>query len=426
MVSAIAAETCTRCGGTSFATFPAPSGRARRCTKCGQAPMPKRELKPGGRVRVPSRSVEGVTYTVALALDGRLLCNCPASYNHLECWHLKFVREEMTTETAVAIRPVIPVQTAALVPSRADMDLIKDAAKMVFDGRIALPKEIDSPAKAAAIMLYGLELGLRPMTAIRNLYIVNGRVEPSAKLMAGMLMRSDSRARLVVLDCKVERDDKGTVLDRSFCKLRIVRPSRDIDQVWTVDWGQIRRAGLARDNNLLYPEDRLFYHCSKRLMRMYAPDIIEGLDDNAPTLASLMPPEAPPSLPSPEPSGLYNEGDEPAEGEYRDVDHETGEIHNAPALSTEAQQKQIKSIWNGEHFNAPVIFERYGNGSGGIKSLKLLTAVEADDVIALLSEKAACEHEAKMDEQRSLLVCGKCGVPLEGPDAVQQPAMPMT
>lgn len=40
----------------------------------------------------------------------------------------------------------------------------------------------------------------------------------------------------------------------------------------------------------------------------------------------------------------------------------------------------------------------------------------------------ACEHNAVMDEKRAILVCGKCGVPLEGPEAEQakQAAMPIT
>lgn len=44
------------------------------------------------------------------------------------------------------------------------------------------------------------------------------------------------------------------------------------------------------------------------------------------------------------------------------------------------------------------------------------------------AETPTCEHVATMDEKRALLVCGKCGVPLEGPEAQasQQPAMPMT
>lgn len=39
--------------------------------------------------------------------------------------------------------------------------------------------------------------------------------------------------------------------------------------------------------------------------------------------------------------------------------------------------------------------------------------------------KPACEHEAVMDDDRSILICGKCKVPLEGPDAVQAPALPI-
>ena len=291
-------------------------------------------------VRSRDYASNGIEYEVRLGLDGGLLCNCPASFNYLRCHHLEKARKVIMTTQAVAIRPIVPVPTMALVPSRQDLDLVKEAAKMIFAGRVALPEELNSEAKVAAIMLYGLELGLRPMTAIRNLYIVKGRVEPSAKLMAGMLMRSDPKAKLVVEKIEVGFDNSGKPIS-GFCTMRLIRPSRDIDQRWSVDWDQIKRAGLARDNNLLYPEDRLKYHCTKRLMRTYAPDIIEGLAEDGPTLESLgVETDAPANEGS---DGLYNEGDEPAEGEYRDINRETGEIREPAPTSSPAPESKANA-----------------------------------------------------------------------------------
>ena len=68
------------------------------------------------------------------------------------------------------------------------MSLIERQAAVVFSGKIALPEELKTKEQVAAVMMYGLELGLRPMTAIRHLYIVKGKVSPSAEVMAGLVL----------------------------------------------------------------------------------------------------------------------------------------------------------------------------------------------------------------------------------------------
>lgn len=356
-----------------------------------------RVLHPGESVRVPSRSVAGVSYTVVLALDGRLICNCPASYNHLECWHQKFVREEMTTETAVAIRPVHLQPSVAALPSRDEMSLIQQAAAMAFSGAVALPKELNTPQKVAAVMLYGWELGLKPMTALAKLYIVNGRVAPSAEVMAGLVMRAEPDIRLIIEH-----------LDETKCTMRIQRPSRHLSETYTVTWDEIKKAGLDRNPmNVAYPKDRLRYHCLKRLLRMFTPDLINGMGEPA---FDGMPitREVEPTMDF---SDLYNEGEEilPAElfPEHAarlaapDVDPETGEIPNDPKPETpiaptadqlariEALLKDIGDSWGKkspewEAMNHDAI-ERFG--AAKLADRKKLSYDEANALILYLRRK---------------------------------------
>jgi hypothetical protein len=345
---------------------------------------------PGDIVKVESRTVRGVFYRVAIALDGTVLCNCPASYNHLQCWHIKHVKENlMTTETAVAIRP-ISLTTSALVPSKEDMERVNEAAAMVMNGRVTLPAELKNKQEVAALMLYGLELGLRPMTALRHLYIVNGKVNPSSEVMAGMLMRSDPDAKLIVDKLEVKGTGDGIT---GTCTMRIIRPSRGINQTYTVDWAEIKRAGLARENNLKYPEDRLRYHCTKRLLRIYAPDIINAFDDG-PSFGSGVEVEGSPAI---DETALYNDGDDVAEGEYRSVDAETGEINDGqPIESTKEQLDKIaklfgdiKSSWGeaSSDFKAmqAELVTTYGREKMG--KLPTLTYEEAAAVLLFLRKK---------------------------------------
>ncbi len=155
-------------------------------------------------------------------------------------------------------------------------------------------------------MLYGLELGLRPMTAIQHLYIVTGKISASAQVMMGICM-----SREPSIQFHVKRTDAEA------CTIRMLRPSRDVDAELTITIQQIQKAGLMNNPmNQAYPEDRLRYHCIKRLCRTYAPDLINGLDEGVSVTGVTAP------APWPVEDGdLYNEGDAPV-----NVDRETGEI----------------------------------------------------------------------------------------------------
>jgi hypothetical protein len=269
-----------------------------------------------GAVLVPSRSKAGAYYEVAIGLDGVLICNCPASFNYLECWHVKQVREDLMTNQTTALVPVKVAPSTSLLPTQHDLDIVQQAAAMAYAGAVSLPAELNTKEKVAAVMLYGLEIGLRPMTAIQHLYIVKGKVSASAQAMAGLCMNKEP-------DIEFHVDPRS---DHMSCTVRMLRPSRHVDASLTVTWAQIQRANLAGGTNALYPEDRLRYHCIKRLCRLYAPDLINGLDEGV-AVAGVT--EAP-HEPWPEDGGLYNEGDAPA-----NVDRETGEIIEHEAAATE-------------------------------------------------------------------------------------------
>lgn len=274
------------------------------------------------KVSVPSRTTAGVSYDVVVGLDGTLECNCPASFypRRGECWHLKFVREEleMTTEMSRALVPIVVQPPTALLHTQHDLDIINNTAAMVFAGGVSLPKELNTKEKVAAVMLYGLELGLRPMTAIQHLYIVEGKVAASAQVMVGLCMNKERD-----IEFHVEQ------LDATICTIRMIRPSRHVNETKTITWEQIKLAGLARGNNLQYPEDRLTYHTVKRLCRLYAPDLINGMDEG------MAVPGVTESEWRVEAGDLYNEGDAPQLAPAN-VDRETGEIHEPPRREPES------------------------------------------------------------------------------------------
>lgn len=292
----------------------------------GQNPNVRRVSENVVEVRSRNPKTPLTWYAITRGIDDSLTCNCAASfYPYLNCWHLGEAQKEfeMTSE-ARALVPIVVKPSVELLPSSHDLDVIERAAAMAFQGKVALPEELKTQQQVAAVMLYGLELGVKPMTALRHLYIVKGKVSPSAELMAGLCMAKEKDISFHIEE-----------LNETVCTIRMLRPSRKVEAVYTVTWQQIERAGLAGNGvNMQYPEDRLRYHCMKRLMRAYAQDLLNNLDEGV-VLPGLD--EDKPWRPTViDASDLYNEGDEADERE----DVEAGVVESIP-LATDEQLAKV-------------------------------------------------------------------------------------
>lgn len=258
---------------------------------------------------VASRSTAGERYRVDVGLDGSVLCNCPGHTFRQQCWHVKYLKEEIAMTTSEETRELVPIQIqppATTLPTERELSLIERSAQLAFSGAVALPRELNTPQKVAAVMLYGWEIGLKPMTSIRQIYIIEGRPQPSAEVMAGLLAKNDPSSRLSVV-----------TLTEDECTMRIVRPSRGIDETYTVKAtdSDVKKLIARGGGWTAYLRDRLRWHCTKRILRIYAPDAINGLTELEATTAF-----AAGDWHDIDDGDLYNEGD------ARTVDHETGEI----------------------------------------------------------------------------------------------------
>lgn len=91
-------------------------------------------------------------------------------------------------------------------------DLFKLGEMLVTTG--FLPKAIDTPGKAVAVMLKGQELGVPPMYALNNIAIVNGKQVCQAELMLSLIYRDHGSQALQVLEtndrvCRVLYQRRG-------------------------------------------------------------------------------------------------------------------------------------------------------------------------------------------------------------------------
>lgn len=239
-----------------------------------------------------SRTRGGAVHHVDWSLDGSLSCRCEASAFRRECWALGRVRkviESMTesmAERGVAVVPLQLQRPVALIPSDSELSRMDKVAQILLAGGVDMPKELDTPAKVMAVMLKGRALGLDPTIAIEHIHVIDGHAVPDAQIMAGILARDVPNSKLML----VEEEPEQSVT------MRLILPTRGIDASYavTMDDADVRmlverdtpHQASTRDGRsymtkpggwLMYPRDRLRWHATKRLLKIYAPDVINGL-----------------------------------------------------------------------------------------------------------------------------------------------------
>src|SRR5438093_574053 len=165
--------------------------------------------------RLPSRSQPRNSYKTSVHA-GEGICDCPGFRHHGHCWHLyKLIEEEKNMSEnnekhAVAVREgPAPLEVSIpprSLPTQAELSVMGKIAQTLVQARgHSVPKEIDSAAKAAAVLQAGWELGVKPMTAFRHIFVVNGRTEPDAQIMMGLVRAKDPSAQFIFHEYTAER-----------------------------------------------------------------------------------------------------------------------------------------------------------------------------------------------------------------------------
>lgn len=146
------------------------------------------------------------------------------------------------------------------------------------------------PDEIAACILYGSELDLPPMTALRTIDVIQGRPTLSANAMRGLAMKDGIRFRL----------DETT---ETRCVMSAARSGGSWTTVtWTID--QAKRLGLTgKDNWKNQPGVMLIARATSQLCRLVAANVLIGATYSAEEVRDMAPPE-PVKPPKPEPKPL--------------------------------------------------------------------------------------------------------------------------
>jgi len=242
------------------------------------------------------------------------------------------------------------------------------------------------PASVAAAILTGRELNLGPMTSLRGLDVIDGRVSMSAQLMAAKIQSAGHRIDWI------ENSDKAA-------EVRIVRGDGlgEGTARWTI--ADAQRAGLAgKQNWARYPRAMLKARALTECAGMVCADVLMGIDaaestaDPAPTGAVTVVQVAPAPVvalqvePEPEPVAEPEPVVEP-------------EPEPEPQLISVPQMRKLRALLRdvtnatGRPMDPDQAREHISHLAGrALASAKDLTSDEASRVIDLLTEQAALEE----------------------------------
>lgn len=334
----------------------------------------------GNRVSVPSDTIAGHNYTVLIGPDG-MVCTCGDFENRdRDCKHIDRVRREMTTEQTQALVPIKLTPPVTALPSRSELAVMDYVAGMLIESKgVSIPANLKTKEDVRAVILAGWEFGVKPMSALRNFFVIDGQVHPMAQIMAGIVESREAGARFLIVR---ETKDETT--------MRFIRPSKGVDVEFTYSMEDAKIGGLSTKTNWAkFPKDMRRWACIKRLCRVYAPDLINsisgGADFEGVSLADGPEPRIIDvgSLPM---SELYNEGDD-----ERSVDIETGEISDGPlaqdhALRVEykALMQDLKESWEPRAYRS--VYTHVVN-EWGLPDHGLLTEQKARDAIAYVRNR---------------------------------------
>lgn len=128
-----------------------------------------------------------------------------------------------------------------------------------------LPKSINTPEKAIAIIITGQEIGLGPMQALRSIHIIEGKPTMGAELMMALALKRVPGGYIKIVECTNDQ-----------CVVRAGRSRGDTaDYRFTIE--DAKRAGLLGKSNWKnYPRAMLRSRVISEAVKAVFPDAMIG------------------------------------------------------------------------------------------------------------------------------------------------------
>lgn len=167
-----------------------------------------------------------------------------------------------------------------------ELPVIFQLAEKLIESRSILPAHCKTVGDIVGTILAGRELGLPPMTALRMLYAINGKLGMDASLILALLARGGVRHRWLADGSDVKA-----------ATLRLERQGYEPFE-FTYSWQDATRASLVGKNQWkAHPTAMLRARCVSAAARAFAPDLALGcyVPDELDEIAERETAEAPPA-----------------------------------------------------------------------------------------------------------------------------------
>jgi hypothetical protein len=156
----------------------------------------------------------------------------------------------------------------SVIPPEQERDqwsLMKDQSEILIQSK-AIPSAIENLPQAMAILQYGRELGLPPMTSFQNISLIKGKPTLSAHLIGARLKNAGHDYYVKEFtDTKVE-----------ICFLS--KNEKIGEQCFTYTAEDAKTAGnFNKDNYKKYPKQMLYARCLTLGGRIVAPEVLAGI-----------------------------------------------------------------------------------------------------------------------------------------------------
>lgn len=182
-----------------------------------------------------------------------------------------------------------------------------------------LPDTLTLPGQVVAIILAGRELGIPPMTALRTLHIVGGKISFSAQLQLALANRAGIKHRFIEIS-------------PTRCAVELTSPDQEPAQYeFTID--DAKKAGLLDGKPsspwTKYPKNMLQWRCVSNAISAHCPEVMLSVYD-------------------PDEVSEFDKVKEraPAIAEAEIIDEETGEVEPKEPAEARVEQETEDAIWS--------------------------------------------------------------------------------
>lgn len=123
---------------------------------------------------------------------------------------------------------------------------------------------VKSKFGAAAIIQYGIELGLPPVVALQTMCVISGKICMEAKAMLALAIKSGITHKIV----KKTKDGSQVTFSRKgqepYTETFTIKDAESLGFLGKSNWRQ-------------YPEEMCYWRCISKGLRAFAPDVIMGI-----------------------------------------------------------------------------------------------------------------------------------------------------